>query len=138
MTFSLARPSLAGDLLGPGVKGFMTGMMLLSGLILLARAPIWAASLPRALLIVQGSGSAPRAWIEPQAHSTGVFTEAVLISLVGGAVGLVGSIVLLRQLSMWHPVPQFPIYVPVNPDAKVYLVALLLALPVDFSLARCQ
>jgi MacB-like protein len=36
MTFSLARPSLIGDALGPAVKGFMTGMMLLAGLILLA------------------------------------------------------------------------------------------------------
>ena len=34
MTFSLARPSLVGDALGPAVKGFMTGMMLLAGLIL--------------------------------------------------------------------------------------------------------
>ena len=33
---------------------------------------------------------------------------------------------------MWHPVPQFPIHVPVNPDAKVYLVALLLALASGF------
>jgi hypothetical protein len=29
--YSLARPSLAGDMLGPPVKGFMTGMMLLAG-----------------------------------------------------------------------------------------------------------
>ena len=36
MFFSLARPSLVGDMLGPPVKGFMTGMMLLAGLILLA------------------------------------------------------------------------------------------------------
>lgn len=36
MTYCLARPSLVGDMLGPAVKGFMTGMMLLAGLILLA------------------------------------------------------------------------------------------------------
>ncbi len=36
MTYSLARPSLVGDMLGPGVKAFLTGMMLLAGLILLA------------------------------------------------------------------------------------------------------
>jgi len=36
MTFTLARPSLAGHLLGPPVRGFVTGMMLLAGLILLA------------------------------------------------------------------------------------------------------
>src|SRR5271170_3412857 len=30
MTYSLGRPSLVGDMLGPGVRGFMTGMMLLA------------------------------------------------------------------------------------------------------------
>jgi len=133
MTFSLARPGLAGDLLGPGVKGFMTGMMLLSGLILLAACAnlgslfaARAADRSREVALRLALGSSRRRILR------GVLTEAVLISLVGGAVGLLGSIVLLRQLSMWHPVPQFPIYVPVNPDAKVYLVALLLALASGF------
>ena len=36
MTFSLARPSLSGDWLGGPVRGFLTGLMLLAGLILLA------------------------------------------------------------------------------------------------------
>jgi predicted permease len=133
MSFSLARPGLAGDLLGPGVKGFMTGMMLLSGLILLAACAnlgslfaARAADRSREVALRLALGSSRRRILR------GVFTEAVLISLVGGAVGLLGSIVLLRQLSMWHPVPQFPIHVPVNPDAKVYLIALLLALASGF------
>jgi predicted permease len=133
MTFSLARPGLAGDLLGPGVNGFMTGMMLLSGLILLAACAnlgslfaARAADRSREVALRLALGSSRRRVLR------GVFTEAVLISLVGGAAGLLGSIVLLRQLSMWHPVPQFPIHVPVNPDAKVYLVALLLALASGF------
>ena len=37
-----------------------------------------------------------------------LFTEAILISLMGGAVGLWGSVVLLRWLSVWNPFPQFP------------------------------
>jgi predicted permease len=133
MTFSLARPGLAGDLLGPGVTGFMTGMMLLSGLILLAACAnlgslfaARAADRSREVALRLALGSSRKRILR------GVFTEAVLISLVGGAVGLLGSIVLLRQLSRWHPVPQFPIYVPVNPDTKVYLVALLLALASGF------
>jgi len=36
MTFSLARPGLAGDWLGAPVRAFLTGLMLLAGLILLA------------------------------------------------------------------------------------------------------
>jgi len=133
MTFSLARPGLAGDLLGPGVTGFMTGMMLLSGLILLAACAnlgslfaARAADRSREVALRLALGSSRGRILR------GVLTEAVLISLVGGAVGLLGSIALLRQLSVWHPVPQFPIYVPVNPDAKVYLVALLLALASGF------
>jgi predicted permease len=57
-----------------------------------------------------------------------LFTEAVLISLTGGTVGLVGSIVLLHRLAGWQPFPQFPMNFPVTPDASVYLVASLLAL----------
>src|SRR5260370_8687349 len=36
MTFSLARPGLLGDVLGRPARAFMTGLMLLAGLILLA------------------------------------------------------------------------------------------------------
>ncbi|HYV31849.1 MAG TPA: FtsX-like permease family protein [Candidatus Binatia bacterium] len=57
-----------------------------------------------------------------------LFTEAVLISLMGGAVGLWGSMVLLSALSAWQPFPRFPIHVAVTPNAAVYGVALLLAL----------
>ncbi len=49
-----------------------------------------------------------------------LLTEALLISLAGGAVGLWGSVVLLRAISTWRPFPQFPMNLPLNPDAKVY------------------
>ena len=39
-----------------------------------------------------------------------------------------GSVALLRGLSMWQPVPRYPISLPVTPDTNVYVVALLLAL----------
>lgn len=61
-----------------------------------------------------------------------LLTEAVLISLLGGAVGLLGSIVLLRRMSMWQPFPGAPIHLPVNPDATIYGVALVLALVSGF------
>src|SRR5947199_223976 len=56
-----------------------------------------------------------------------LLTEAVLISLMGGAVGLWGSVALLRVLSTWQPLSRFPIHVPVHPDGNVYVVALALA-----------
>jgi predicted permease len=134
MIFTLAPPGLLGDVLGRPVRGFLAGMMLLAGLILLAACAnlgsLFAAraadrSREVALRLALGAG---RARILRQ-----VFTEAVLISLVGGAAGLLGSVVLLRALSAWRPVPQFPsLHVPASPDANVYWVALLLALTSGF------
>ena len=133
MNYSLARPGLAGDLLGPAVKGFVTGMMLLSGLILLAACAnlgslfsARAADRSREIALRLALGSSRKRILR------GVFTEAVLISLAGGGLGLLGSIALLRELSVWHPIPQFPMHVPVNPDAHVYLAALFLALASGF------
>ena len=46
-------------------------------------------------------------------------TEALVLSLSGGAVGLLGSIMLLRRMSMWQPFPGTPIRIPISPDAKI-------------------
>jgi len=133
MTFTLARPGLLGDYLGRPVRAFMTGLMLLAGLILLAACAnlgslfaARAADRSREVALRLALGSS-RTRILRQ-----LFTEAILISLVGGAVGLWGSVVLLRGLSAWQPLPQFPINVPVNPDANVYGLALLLSLASGF------
>ncbi|PYY24149.1 MAG: ABC transporter substrate-binding protein [Acidobacteria bacterium] len=133
MTFSLAKPSFYGDYLGPAVQGFLAGLMLLAGLILLAACAnlgslfaARAADRAREVALRLALGSS-RTRILRQ-----VFTEAVLISLIGGAVGLWGSVLLLHGLSAWRPFANWPIQVPVNPDANVYLVALLLALVSGF------
>jgi ABC-type antimicrobial peptide transport system permease subunit len=95
--------------------------------------PIWAACLPHApptvprevaLHLALGAG---RLRVLRQ-----LFTEAVLISLIGGAVGLWGSVALLRGLTVWQPLPTAPLQVPANPDANVYAVALLLSLASPF------
>lgn len=130
VTFTLARPSLYGDYLGRPVRAFLTGLMLLSTLILLAACAnlgslfsARAADRSREVALRLALGSSRRRILR------GLFTEAVLISLAGGAAGLLASVVLLRGLSAWQPFHQWPmIHVPVNPDANVYLAALLLAL----------
>ncbi|HEY6372493.1 MAG TPA: ABC transporter permease [Candidatus Sulfotelmatobacter sp.] len=133
MNFSLARPGLYGDALGRPVRAFLAGLMLLSGLILLAACAnlgslfaARAADRSRQVALRLALGSS-RSRVLRQ-----VFTEAVLISLIGGAVGLWGSIVLLHGLSVWCPSSQYPFHVPLNPGANVYAVALLLALASGF------
>ena len=61
-----------------------------------------------------------------------LLTEALLISIIGGAVGLWGSVMLLEWLSGWQPFPEFPMNVPVTPDNHVYAIALLLAIASGF------
>jgi predicted permease len=129
LDFLLARPSLYGDYLGRPMRAFLTGMMLLAGLILLAACAnlgslfaARAADRARETALRLALGSSRKRILRQ------LFTEAGLISLMGGAIGLWGSVALLRGLSVWQPVPRYPIHVPVSPDASVYGVALLLAL----------
>ncbi len=114
-------------------QAFVAGLMLLAGLILLAACAnlgsLFAAhtadrSREVALRLALGSS---RKRILRQ-----LLTEAVLISLVGGALGLLGSVVLLRWLSTWQPFDGAPVHVPVTPDARVYVVALVLAVVSGF------
>jgi predicted permease len=129
MFFSLARPGLMGDFLGRPVRAFLSGMMVLAGLILLAAcanlgnlSAARAADRSREIALRLALGSSRRRILRQ------LLTEAVLVSLMGGAAGLLGAVVLLRWLSVWQPISSFPANVPVNPDANVYGVALLLAL----------
>jgi predicted permease len=127
-SFALARPELMGDFLGKAARAFVAGLMGLAGLILLAACAnlgslfaARAADRSREIALRLALGSS-RSRIMRQ-----LLTEAMLIALTGGAVGLAGSIALLPWLSAWQPLPEFPINVPVNPDATVYAIALLLA-----------
>jgi predicted permease len=129
MLFKLSKPGLGGDYLGPPIRSFMTGLMLLAGLILLAACAnlgglfsARAADRSREIALRVALGSTRRRVLRQ------LFTEAVLISLTGGAIGIAGSIAVLRALSVWQPFSLFPIRVPVNPDARTYAVAAGLAL----------
>ena len=129
MKFTLARPGLGGDFLGRPIRAFLTGLMLLAVLILLAACAnlgslfgARAADRSREVALRLALGSSRNRILRQ------LLTEAMLISLVGGAAGLWGSILLLRRLNTFQPFPRLPMTVPVSPDASVYGVALVLAL----------
>jgi predicted permease len=127
--YTLARPGLHGDYLGRPMRAFLAALMLLSGLILLAACAnlgsLFAARATdrsREVALRMALGSSRNRILRQ------LFTESVLLSLAAGVAGLVASILLLRRLGVWRPFPQFPLHVPVSPDASVYLLALVLAL----------
>ena len=129
MRFIVAREGLPGPVFGGAIKAFLAGLMLLAGLILLAACAnlgsLFAArtadrSREVALRLALGAG---RTRILQQ-----LFTEAVMLSVMGGAAGLWGSVLLLHWLRVWQPFPQFPLNMPVNPDESVYAIAVLLSL----------
>ena len=133
-TSSLSRQGLTS--FGRPVRAFVAGLMVLAGLILLAACAnlgnlfaARAADRSREVALRLALGSSRIRILR------GLFTEALLISLAGGAAGLWGSVELLRGLSMWQPFRGAPLHIPVTPDAKVYLVALALALVSGFLFA---
>jgi predicted permease len=132
MTFSLSRPGFA-DVFNGAIKAFLSALMCLAGLILLAACAnlgslfaARAADRSKEVALRLALGSTRRRVLG------GLFIEAVMVSLIGGMVGLWAGVVLLHALSNWQPFPEFPINVPVAPDANVYLVALFLSLASGF------
>lgn len=133
MSFALSRSTLGGDAFEQPVHAFVIGLMALSALILLAvcanLGSLFAArtadrSREVALRLALGAGSGR---ILRQ-----LFSEAVLVSLVGGAIGLLGSVLLLDWLAAWRPFPQFAVIMPIEPEARVYIVALLFSVASGF------
>src|ERR1019366_1094576 len=89
MTFSLSRPGFSGDTVGRPIREFVTGLMLLAGLILLAACAnlgslfaARAADRAREVALRLALGASRNRILRT------LFTEAILISLMGGAVGL--------------------------------------------------
>lgn len=124
----LVRAGLMGDTLGGPAQSFIAGIMALAMLVLVAACTNLAslftartADRGRELAIRMAVGSS-RWHVLRQ-----LVTEALLVAVVGGALGTMFSSALLKALTRWQPIAGFPIHLAVNADARVYLVALLLS-----------
>lgn len=125
---SLIRPGIP-IFVGRPLRAFVAALMFLACLILLAACAnlgglfaARAADRSHEIAVRLALGSRRRRILRE------LLTEALLISLTGGAAGLLVSIMLLRWLSVWQPFPNLAIHLPASPDVNVYLAALALAL----------
>jgi predicted permease len=129
--YTLGRPGLF--VFSRPAQAFVGGLMLLAGLILLAACAnlgslfaAHAADRSREVALRLALGSSRQRILRQ------LLTEAVVISLAGGALGLAASVVLLRKLAEWQPWTGAPIRLPISPDSKLYGVALAMALVSGF------
>lgn len=122
----LVRPGFAGEFLGGPLDGFLTGVMVLAGIVLLAACAnlggLFALrTLDRtreiAIRIAIGSN---RGRILRQ-----ILVEALLISMVAGACAWGLAWLALTGLANWHPPTPFPFRLLVLPEPSLIVVALL-------------
>jgi predicted permease len=126
---NLTQPGLIGDLFRRPVEAFTSGVMVLSGMVLLAACFNLASLLAaRAIdrrheLAIRSSIGAGRARIVRQ-----LLSEAVLVSILGGAAGCVLAFLLVRALSAWRISTGFTVQVDGHPDWRVIAFAAAAAL----------
>jgi predicted permease len=129
LRFHLSRPGLLGDMLSRPLRAFLYGVMALAGLVLLAAcANLGSLFAARASdrgreLALRLAVGARRADLVRQ-----LVTEALVVSVLGGALGLGLADVVMRVLTDWRPSPEYPIQVTITPDARVLALALVLTL----------
>ena len=128
LEFKVGRPGLLGDYGGKVVRGFLTGLLGLAGIVLLAACAnlgsLFAARTAdrtREIAIRMAIGSS-RWRVTRQ-----VLVEALVISILGGAGACGLAWMALTALSAWHPPTPFPVRVSVVPQPSLIWIALLIS-----------
>jgi predicted permease len=128
LAFRLIRPGFAGEFLGGPVNGFLIGVMVLAGIVLLAACAnlgglfaLRTLDRTREIAIRVAIGS--NRWrIFRQ-----LLVEALLISILAGACAWVLAWLTLTGLADWRPPTPFPFRFLVLPQPSLIVVALLIS-----------
>jgi predicted permease len=129
LALKLARPGLVGDFIGGPARGFLAGVMILAGILLLAACAnlggLFAARTAdrtREIAIRLAIGSS-RWRILRQ-----ILVEALVISTFGGACACALGWMALTGLAGWHPPTRYPMKFSVLPEPSLILMAFLISL----------
>jgi predicted permease len=125
----LTRPGMVGDVIGAPAQAFSAGLMVLSGLVLLAVCANLASLLAaraadrsRELAIRLSIGSG-RGRIFRQ-----LLTESLVLALLGGSAGCALALGVSTALSHWRPPVDFPGALDIHPDWRVFAFSVAAAL----------
>lgn len=128
LALRLTKPGFLGDMMGGPVRGFMTGVMLLACMVLLAACAnlgsLFAARTAdrtREFAIRLSIGSSKWRIVRQ------IVTEAVVVSIAGGVVACVIAMALLRALGNFTFPVEVPIRLGVGADPSQIAVAFVVA-----------
>ncbi len=126
--YHLTRPGLVGDFIGKPVSGFLVGIMVLAGIVLLAACAnlgsLFAArTADRAKEIAIRMAIGSSRWrILRQ-----ILVEAFVVAIAGGACACFLAWIALTNLSNWHPPTEFPMRFFVMPRPSLVVAALVIS-----------
>jgi predicted permease len=127
--YKLVRPGLMGDFIGGAASRFLTGVLILAGIVLLAACAnlgsLFAARTAdrtREIAIRMAVGSSRWRVLRQ------VLVEAFVIAILGGACACALSWIVLDRLANWHPPTEYPMHFVVQPQPSLILMALLISM----------